>query len=124
MFKVVLRGLIACCILTGCEKPDTLETRRAENCGVAGNKQAWLFAQDAVKQNLKAPATAVFSSFDDPETEIGTAKGDICSYSVHQNVDAQNSYGALIRSKTFVWLMYSPETKSRTLLADVIIKAR
>lgn len=57
-------------------------------------------AEKAVKKDvlgqLKAPATAKFS---DVSTLMMESSGDQRSYTVSGNVDAQNSYGAVIRNR-------------------------
>ena len=57
-------------------------------------ESAWIFAKDAVKTNLKAPSTAKFPLYD--ENCITVLEGG--SYLVYSYVDAENSYGAKIRS--------------------------
>ena len=63
--------------------------------GEKGEKiDAYVTAQSYVKKHLKAPATAVFPSFDESFVQPATTNGFI----ITSYVDAQNSFGALIRS--------------------------
>lgn len=67
--------------------------------GSAGNinvsdTEIWICAQKAIKDNLKSPASAVFPTFSDSYIKsIGNNQYTISAY-----VDAENSYGASIRS--------------------------
>ncbi|AJD26861.1 hypothetical protein G8E05_10780 [Clostridium botulinum] len=53
-------------------------------------------SQEFVKENLKAPATAEFPNFEDGKVVVA---GDEKKYTVIAYVDAENSFGAKIRSK-------------------------
>lgn len=65
----------------------------SEYPGLTERDAAALFAQCLELQVLKAPATAVFPSFD--EMVVNGSNGH---YNVSGFVDSQNSYGATIRS--------------------------
>lgn len=63
--------------------------------------EAWVMAQDFVKQNLKSPSTASFGSLfsdyqspDDTVSVLGNGK-----YRVRGWVDSQNSFGAMLRTR-------------------------
>ena len=61
--------------------------------------EAKALAREYIKDHLKAPATAVFSS------ESVCAKADECKqgwYFYRANVDAQNSFGAMLRTPFLV----------------------
>ncbi|KRU24418.1 putative lipoprotein [Clostridium sporogenes] len=95
-FKMVLLCLsfIFCLgLFTGCEKkieetPEQKETKK--------KIEVYKASQEFVKENLKAPATAEFPNFEDGKV---TVAGDEKGYSVIAYVDAENSFGAKIRSK-------------------------
>lgn len=59
------------------------------------NSMAYVMAKEFIKNRLKAPSTAKFQSSTKKVTYLGSQ-----SYYVHVKVDAQNSFGAMIR-KTF-----------------------
>jgi hypothetical protein len=61
---------------------------------------AYYAAKDAITNQLKAPSTASFSS--DPKiTDLGNGEYQISTY-----VDAQNSFGAKIRSNVTATVKY------------------
>ncbi|WP_240371482.1 hypothetical protein [Anoxybacteroides rupiense] len=60
---------------------------------------AWVIAQKAVKDRLKAPSTADFPMYD--ERFVSAENGNIV---VQSYVDAQNGFGAMIRSNFVVTL--------------------
>lgn len=62
----------------------------------------WLLAQNAVKNNLKSPSTAKFPSSYLNEEVVITRTGK--DYVVSSWVDAQNSFGAILRRKFSVVL--------------------
>ncbi|WP_347839296.1 hypothetical protein [uncultured Draconibacterium sp.] len=87
------------------EKFETIKTERpeletkikkaAESNMPAG---AYLYAKELVKAQLKAPSTAKFASFIKGEAKVG--QYDNGNYQVIMWVDAQNSFGAMLR-KTY-----------------------
>ncbi len=62
--------------------------------------QAWVCAQDVVKQNLKSPSTAKFCTM--PEATIRNSKDD--DWAVSGYVDAENSFGGTVRTEFLVTL--------------------
>ncbi|MBQ7874506.1 MAG: hypothetical protein IJ306_05025 [Oscillospiraceae bacterium] len=70
-----------------------IEEYQEKNITLSERDEAALFAQCVELQVLKAPASAVFPSFD--EMVVNGSDGH---YSVSGFVDSQNSYGATIRS--------------------------
>lgn len=62
--------------------------------------QAYVCAIDVVENQLKAPSTAKFCGFDKATvTDLGNDKYKITGY-----VDAQNSFGAMVRERFYVTL--------------------
>lgn len=61
-------------------------------------------AQELVRERLKAPSTAEFSSPSQISSSLD-GSGD-CIYEVRSNVDAQNSFGAQIRGDYYVKLKW------------------
>jgi hypothetical protein len=90
-------------------EPETPDQRRLKTCtDTSGAKiTAFVFAQEFVTRILKAPATAKYPSYTENGVQV-LYKGN-CDFAVLGFVDAQNSFGALIRSKFIVELRYSPE---------------
>ena len=87
------------------ETPETRrDSRRAENCQEIA---ASIYAQDFVRDRLKAPSTAEFPSYGQARRK-SDANWD-CKFLVLGNVDAENGFGAKIRSTYAVELRYQPE---------------
>lgn len=61
---------------------------------------AWVCSEDIVKNNLKAPSTAKFCSY----TEATVTYTGGANYTVKGYVDAENSFGAMIRNNFTVTL--------------------
>lgn len=72
------------------------------------------FAKSATESNLKAPATAKFSPINVRKTD---PKNDSCKYLIEYSVDAQNSFGALVRSNYTVILTYY---RDKGLVVDAV----
>lgn len=77
--------------------------RHAAFCAKDATGLAGRHAEEAVRVNLKSPASADFNGADRRVTHDG------CLYTVRGTVDAQNSFGALLRSsyrvRCCVWKM-------------------
>ena len=86
------------------KRNETPEMRREKFCDNAGKSAAHIAAKFYVKQELKAPATAIFGSYD----ERNVSRMGNCEFIIHGHVDAQNSFGALIRNEYYVTLKYDP----------------
>jgi hypothetical protein len=113
---IVVIGVVVFLLIAmfGERKPDTPEQRRADNCADTDSAKigAFVYAQEFVNRTLKAPATAKYPSFSDDSVRV-IYKGN-CQFSVIGYVDAQNSFGALIRSRFAVDLSYDAERKMWT----------
>lgn len=93
---IIVAALTACTPRPACENED----------------MALVMAHDFIKRQLKAPASADFPSRADSgvtvvKTDLGSGK---CEFMVGTYVDAQNSFGANIRTQFFVTL--SPDDAS------------
>lgn len=81
---------------------------------------AFVMSQTFVKRNLKAPSTAKFPWITDDQVAIST-KPD-CGFRVIGWVDAQNGFGAQIRSKYVVDLKYLDDEAGTWQLTDITIR--
>lgn len=84
---------------------------------------AFVFAQEFVKRQLKAPSTAEFPNITaDGVSSVPTKSPDgQCAFSVRLYVDAQNSFGAKVRQRFHV--MVAPEKGGRDTWRLVDIEA-
>lgn len=105
--KIELFGLIFLCliVLVGIfgNKNDTTKVK------TYGFKKidAFVMSQEIVKQYLKAPSTAKFASY---AGSIVTQEGNL--FYVTSYVDAQNSFGAMLRNRYMWWGYYDKGTKT------------
>ena len=90
---LVLFGVIALCIIAlfsmcvfGGKDDDSI-----------GESDAWVCAQDVVKKNLKSPSSAKFCLMSEATIHYNGEDGGGSRYTVSGYVDAQNSFGAMIR---------------------------
>jgi hypothetical protein len=90
---------------------------RARECGDKNEISAFVMSQEFVKRRLRAPSTADFPSW--PSEYTSRALGD-CKYQVASYVDAQNGFGAMIRSRYSATLILHPAEGSWSAL-DVTI---
>ena len=81
---------------------------------------AYFYSEEFVKRGLKSPSTAKF-----PDYVMGVPDMSVIqvlnhhddTYTVIADVDAQNSFGAMIRSQYVCKLHYSPKTGNWTLIS-------
>ncbi len=81
------------------------KTARLEACTAAEYK-AYMQSQAAVRARLKAPSTASF-----PWTPVLSKHTGDCKFEVLAHVDAQNGFGAMIRTAYVSALTYDPDTE-------------
>lgn len=67
---------------------------RAEECGEKNKSLAYIMSQDFIEDRLRAPSTADFPA----SQRISIQPIEGCRYRVVAYVDAQNAFGAMIRS--------------------------
>lgn len=72
---------------------------------------AYVMSQTFVKRALKSPSTAEF-----PRGEYKTQYMGECRHKIWGKVDAQNGFGAMIRSSYYVELKYNKDDKNWYLL--------
>jgi hypothetical protein len=90
---ILLVGLITSGGKSGSDSEHTLLPTKTD---------AWVMAQGFVRKNLKAPATADFPWYSDEYvTDLGNQIFQVAAY-----VDAENSFGAKIRSKFICKVKY------------------
>lgn len=84
-----------------------------DNCN--NKTAAFVYGNELVQQRLKAPATAIFPNTSDSEVSISSSGN--CTHTVSAYVDAQNSFGALIRTRYNITVQYIEETKRWKLIS-------
>lgn len=83
------------------ESPQERERRRSDDALAQRKMEAFRAAESLIRQQLKAPSTAEFPSPVWNSEEIRFIDGDGGSITVTAWVDAQNTFGAKLRSR---WL--------------------
>jgi len=91
--------------------PDTPEKRRA-NCVGHGEEEAHYYAEQSVTSRLKAPTTA---------EDHRTTHTEGCDFHVDGHVDAQNGFGAKIRSAYSADLSYNPDDETWSVTNVIIV---
>lgn len=114
----IIVGTVGSCFyyFDGQKRTETPEIRRERNCGERGKISASIAAERNVKKNLKAPSSARFPWYDASNVSI---YGE-CDFIIRSYVDAQNSFGAMLRSNYYVRLKYDPDV-DRYFLIDIRI---
>lgn len=90
---------------------------------ITSEQRTWLitYAKDAVKANLKAPSTAEFPG-EILHAEEWTVSRNGSTFQVASYVDAQNSFGAQIRSNFIVEFMWSGDVNNTPMVTNVQIQ--
>ena len=96
------------------EKAKADERRRvaAPDMTPCGNKgMAYVMSQAAVERVLRAPSTARFPSSPVASNFLGN-----CQWFIMGQVDAQNAFGAMLRTTYSATLRYHPDTKGWSVI--------
>lgn len=95
---------LAAFALQGCR--ETEAERDARNC--TNTVHAYSAAQDIMRQNLRAPSTAEFPWI--TASGVSVVRVSECNFMVTGYVDAQNGFGAMIRTRYAMRLNYNRAT--------------
>lgn len=114
MALVAAAGVVAFCALHDGKSADP-DVRREATCSQRGERDAANIAPQFVTDRLKAPATADFPRDLQKATYIGG-----CNFAVVGKVDAQNGFGAQIRSTYAGEIEYLPGEDKWQLKSMVI----
>lgn len=77
---------------------------------------AYNYAQDFIKDRLKAPRSAKFAGIADKVNHVTYVRPNV--YKIRSYVDSQNSFGAMIRSQWSCTIVFKGDTVSCT---DIVI---
>ena len=99
-------------LLAGCGPSMTPAERAQANCN--SRVDASMMAEHFVEQRLKSPSTAKFGPYREM-TIIST--GGECEFLVSSYVDAQNSFGAMMRNNFTAVVRYVPDTDKWQLIS-------
>lgn len=109
---------IACLSLIMCTKINVEEP--IDYCSDKdGPETAFYGSQNLVEIRLKSPSTAKFPSLN--ESGVSVKKIDTCKYFIVSYVDAQNSFGALMRSK-YLATVKVDQNNGDVHLIDIVIQ--
>lgn len=78
-----------------------------------GESDAWVCAQDVVERNLKSPSSAKFCLMSEATIHYNGEEDGGSRYTVSGYVDAQNSFGAMIRKNFTVNLTVTKDGYKR-----------
>ena len=117
LFKWLFWGTIALVCgaiwIAATHEPPTAEERTARICSPNGGSDARTMAQIFVERRLKSPSTAEFPG---GMREVHHVHVGGCEHTIGSWVDAQNSFGATIRTHYRIGMRYNPETGNWTQL--------
>ena len=97
-----MAALVAVALLGGCGERSP-ENREARTCQKGGEVAATVTAQTFVERRLRSPSTADF-----PWGNQATWLGG-CDFRVVSYVDAQNGFGATVRTPYMITVAYLPD---------------
>jgi len=86
------------------ERQREVESEIARNC--SDRAMAYIMSRRFIERELKTPSTAKFPSFHDEG--VHAAQAEECKFRVSAYVDAQNSFGAMIRTRYTIDMEYLP----------------
>lgn len=78
--------------------------------GCTDAAMAYIMSRRFVERSLAAPSTAKFPSFHDEG--VHAAQAGECRFQVEAFVDAQNNFGAMVRTRYTIDMEYLPDSKS------------
>lgn len=90
--------------------------KEAHECSDAFNTQAYIYSQFFVERELRAPSTAEFPSIHRGDGVSSSALGN-CEFLVRAYVDAQNTFGANIRTRYAIQIKRLPQSDSWQLIS-------
>lgn len=99
-------------LAAGSSDDRTPEQKAAETC--ADKISAYVHSKYFVEKRLKSPASAKFPSMAS-EGVVVNYEGE-CRHTILSYVDAQNSFGAMIRTKYLAEVQYQKEAQSWSLI--------
>lgn len=73
------------------------ENEKDEEIYRGNHKNAFYISQEFVKNHLNSPSTAEFPSWYDQTSNVIQKPGSFTQYTINSYVDAQNTFGAMIR---------------------------
>lgn len=95
-------GLVPLLLLTACASPAETAAKRCNN-----DIMAFVMSQTFVSRQLKAPSTAKFPYITD--SGVSSVSLGECKFKVRAYVDAQNGFGAMIRTRYSADMEYLPD---------------
>lgn len=96
MTAFLLLWALASCSSHLSRTPDSEEQARL--AAAVDAERAWRYCQDAVRARLKAPSTARFGGRESVDGMVVKGRDGTVAYQVVSYVDAQNNFGAMIRT--------------------------
>lgn len=96
--------------LAACEKTN--------HCDDPDGAMPYIMSQTFVERRLRSPSTADFPSFHDSQVRSNQTSrtGNECVFAVDGYVDAQNGFGATVRSRFFAEIQHDAEDGMWTAL--------